>query len=388
MTTAAVFAPDSRGVLVGSPSVAFRQQVKNTLPQSAHPVHEVPGGAEALAELESGEWRSLYLDRQLPDLDAEEVASIVRSRYPGTEVILLDSSAQEETHRDPKIPRLVRPPASCEPLPGMIGNSDSMLRLYRLTRLVAARPTTVLILGATGTGKELVARAIHQLSPRAARTCVVVNCAAIPESLLESELFGYVRGAFTGAVQTYAGRIYSAQGGTLFLDEIGELPLSLQAKLLRFLEQREVQRLGSSEPVKVDVRVVAATNANIVEQVERGVFRGDLYYRLAAFPLELPPLAERSEDIIPLAEHFLRGLAVNEGTPLLSCRAEHRLLQHSWPGNVRELQQVIERALILSDGSSIIDDEHVNFASFHLARNGANPVSSPRLGKSQDFAEF
>jgi transcriptional regulator with GAF, ATPase, and Fis domain len=311
MTTAAVFAPSTGGVLVSSPSLSFRQHVKDALPQSLHPVHEVPGGAEALAELESGDWQALYLDRQLPDLDAEEVASIVRSRFPEMVVILLDSSDPEQTHRDPKIPRLVRPAARCEPLPGMIGNSEAMLRLYRLTRLVAARSTTVLILGATGTGKELVARAIHQLSPRAARTCVVVNCAAIPESLLESELFGYVRGAFTGAVQTYAGRIYSAQGGTLFLDEIGELPLSLQAKLLRFLEQKEVQRLGSSEPVKVDVRVVAATNANLVEQVERRAFREDLYYRLAAFPLNLPTLAQRSEDIIPLAEHFLRVLAAS-----------------------------------------------------------------------------
>lgn len=236
-----------------------------------------------------------------------------------------------------------------------------MQRLYRLARLVAPGLTTVLITGPTGSGKELVARAVHKLSPRAARSFVVVNCAAIPEALLESELFGHMRGAFTGAVQASAGRIAAAQGGTLFLDEVGELPLSLQAKLLRFLDQKEVQRLGSAEPFHADVRVVAATNADLGEAVDEGRFRGDLYYRLSAFPLELPPLAERAADILPLANYFLRTLNRTGAVAGLSVEAMERLQAHGWPGNVRELQQVIERALILADGGQTILPEHLYF---------------------------
>jgi transcriptional regulator with GAF, ATPase, and Fis domain len=265
-------------------------------------------------KLESGEWQLLFLDRRLPDLDPEEVIQIIKVRFPGTEVVMVDSAggaplSPGSVHRfrswlklakhasEPARDELqtglpaARTSESVSALPGMIGASGKMKRLYQMARLVAPRNTTVLILGATGTGKELVARAIHQLSSRSAGPFLVVNCAAIPETLLESELFGYTRGAFTGATQAYAGRIHSAQGGTLFLDEIGEMPLSLQAKLLRFLEQKEVQRLGSSDPIRVDVRVVAATNANLERQVEEGRFRQDLYYRLSAFPLELPPLA-------------------------------------------------------------------------------------------------
>jgi transcriptional regulator with GAF, ATPase, and Fis domain len=245
-----------------------------------------------------------------------------------------------------------------------------MRRLYRLTRLVAPHMTTVLVSGATGTGKELVARAIHQLSARAASPWAVVNCAAIPEALLESELFGHVRGAFTGAVQGYAGRIHLAQGGTLFLDEVGELPLSLQAKLLRFLDQKEVQRLGSSEALKVDVRVVAATNANLARCVEEGRFRDDLYYRLAAFPLEMPGLAERTGDILRLADYFLQEIARASrcAAATLHSEAADMLEAHTWPGNVRELHQVMERASILAEGGEQILREHLYFSS--ARRNG------------------
>jgi transcriptional regulator with GAF, ATPase, and Fis domain len=207
---------------------------------------------------------------------------------------------------------------------------------------------------------------------------VVVNCAAIPETLLESELFGYARGAFTGAVQAYPGRIHAAQGGTLFLDEVGELPLSLQAKLLRFLEQKEVQRLGSSDVLKVDVRVVAATNCELEEQVEQGRFRRDLYYRLSAFPLELPTLAERHGDVPLLAEYFLR---LSAGPPpttsaVLTAEAARLLERHAWKGNVRELQQVIERAVILADGASRILPEHLHFS----AGAGMRPVAAKSAG--------
>jgi len=373
MTIVPIYPPPLGGVLVASPSTSLRAQVADCFPDGRWPVQQVGGGAEALSKLESGEWQLLYLDRRLPDLDADELMAIIKRRFPGIQVVLLDSDsgaakAQDSSRFGPSLPLAIAASAadpvekapSAEPLPGMIGSSEPMRRLYRLVRLIAPRRTTVLIQGATGTGKELVARALHQLSPRAARAFVVVNCAAIPEALLESELFGYARGAFTGAVQAQAGRIHAAQGGTLFLDEIGDLPLAMQAKVLRFLERGEVQRLGGGEAVRVDVRVVAATNAELGAKVASGQFREDLYYRLLAFPLELPSLAERKGYILQLAEHFL---AAAEGGPglRLSAQAALRLESHPWKGNVRELQHVTERAAILADGASMILPEHLCF---------------------------
>lgn len=237
-----------------------------------------------------------------------------------------------------------------------------------MARLVAPRTTPVLITGPTGTGKEVVATAIHRLSPRALKPFVVINCAAIPEALLESELFGYVRGAFTGALQSRLGRIHSAHGGTLFLDEIGELPLGLQSKLLRFLDQGEVQRLGSSDLFRVDVRVVAATNADLSGLAARKLFREDLFYRLSVFPIEMPPLSQRREDIEPLAQHFLRKQQSEGGNQTVTPESIRRLEAHSWPGNVRELQHVIERASILAEGGSILPE--------HLGLQGTQCTAS------------
>ncbi|HXJ17433.1 MAG TPA: sigma-54 dependent transcriptional regulator, partial [Candidatus Polarisedimenticolia bacterium] len=251
------------------------------------------------------------------------------------------------------------PAAEIEPFPGMIGASCKMQQVYRLARLVAPRDTVVLIVGATGTGKELVARGIHALSRRSDRPFVVVNCAAIPESLLEAELFGFTRGAFTGAVQSRLGRIHAAHGGTLVLDEVGELPLSMQAKLLRFVQEGEVQRLGSADLFRVDVRLIAATNADLLQRVREKQFREDLYYRLAVFPLELPPLRNRAEDISSLAQHFLEILCRQAGTPrkVFSTEAECILRKRHWPGNVRELQHAIERAFVLAEAREQIRSE-------------------------------
>ena len=242
----------------------------------------------------------------------------------------------------------------------MVGRSRAMQRIYQLSRLVAPRDTTVLITGETGTGKELIARGIHEISNRASHPFVVVNCAAIPEPLLEAELFGHARGAFTGAVQSRVGRIHNAHGGTLFLDEIGDLPLTMQAKLLRFLQDGEVQRLGSSDVFRVDVRVLCATNVNLLDQVKQKLFRQDLYYRIAVFPIELPALRKRSEDIGLLADKFLSDLCQGAGVSAkrLSASSIAFLRQSQWPGNVRELQHAVERAFILSGAETQLHVEH------------------------------
>lgn len=350
----------ANGVLIASSSMVFRKQIRSSLSIADQPVLEALGGADALGKLESGRYQVLFLDRRLPDLDPDELLRTIRNRYPAVEVVLLDS---DNARPLPVVERATAEPACPEnesPLPGMIGRGPSMRKVYRLVRLVAKRECTVIVTGSTGTGKELVARAIHTLSRRARGPLVIVNCAALPETLMESELFGYSRGAFTGAVQAKGGRIEAAQGGTLFLDEIGEVPLAVQSKLLRFLEQREVQRLGSSEALPVNVRVVAATNVDLARLVREGKFREDLLYRLSVFPIELPLLKQRAEDILPLAEHFLREAS---GVPNQRMNAEFvRVLRsHSWPGNVRELRHVVERASILADGSDVLREEHIYF---------------------------
>jgi transcriptional regulator with GAF, ATPase, and Fis domain len=242
----------------------------------------------------------------------------------------------------------------------ILGRSAPMRELLGNVRRVAATDATVLILGETGTGKELVARSIHAASPRRGKPLVRLNCAAIPGSLMESELFGHEKGAFTGATMRREGRFALADGGTIFLDEVGELPLDLQAKLLRILQEGEFEPLGSARTRKVDVRVIAATNRNLDEEVRKGLFRGDLYYRLNVVPITIPPLRERQEDIIPLAEHFLRkfGSKMGKNGIEISSEAMKYLLTNPWPGNVRELENSIERALALSGSSRVLAPEH------------------------------
>ncbi len=236
----------------------------------------------------------------------------------------------------------------------ILGDSVALRRVLEIVRRVAGSSSSVLLTGETGTGKELVARAIHRASPRASRPFVAVNCAAIPENLVESELFGHVRGAFTGASAPRAGRFAAACGGTLFLDEVGELPLSAQAKLLRALEQRTVCPVGSDGEVAVDVRVVAATHRDLEEMVARGTFRADLYFRLSVVPIELPALRARGADIELLAEAALRRVAQRGGTHLqLDDSARAAMRAYGWPGNVRELNHVLERASVLADGDSL-----------------------------------
>jgi DNA-binding NtrC family response regulator len=237
--------------------------------------------------------------------------------------------------------------------PEMVGEHAAIVAAGREMQRIAPLDSTVLLLGESGTGKELFARAIHKLSPRAQKPFLALNCAAIPESLVENELFGHEKGAFTGADTRQAGRFELAHGGTLFLDEIGELPLAVQAKLLRAVEAGRVQRLGATSDVSVNVRVIAATNRDLETAAETQTFRRDLYYRLAVFPIRIPPLRERGSDILLLAEHFLERLRRELRKPqlALAAGAKQALAAHHWPGNVRELQNVIERAAILNDGA-------------------------------------
>ena len=379
VATRRMVAPRGR-ILVASADSAFRKQLM-TNPLYADAFREEAwGGAHALAKLGEMQCDSVLLDRHLPDLDVREVAEMIRKRYPQIDVEFVDSQPVMAAPQDVEIVE-VRESGSAwrgtnataretengdcareaESFPGMIGSSRGMRHVYALARMVAPRDTPVLITGETGTGKELVAQGIHTLSRRAKQACVVVNCAAIPEALLETELFGHARGAFTGAVQSRLGRIHMAQGGTLFLDEIGDLPLSMQAKLLRFLQNGEVQRLGSVEVHRVDVRVVCATNAALLEMVEARQFRRDLYYRLAVFPIALPPLRTRGEDLRLLAEHVLAQLSAEVALPVkrISAAALAMLQREAWPGNVRELQHALERAFILTGSGEEIRAEHL-----------------------------
>jgi DNA-binding NtrC family response regulator len=392
---------DKLPVLVASSNEHFREQLVRLLSCGNWSAEAACGGADALIKLEQAPCKALLVDGQLHDLDVQEVIALVSERHPEVGVLLIDPrtgqarpapslavspvsamlmEALSASQAFPAPPPVVetaewsRPPAGCgqvapaaeeveravvEPLPGMVGQSGKLARVYKLARLIAARDCTVLLTGETGTGKEIVARAIHQLSARGKRPFIVVNCAAIPETLLEAELFGYTRGAFTGAFQNRIGRIHSAHGGTLLLDEVGELPPSMQVKLLRFLQEGEVQRLGSSDVFRVDVRVIAATNADLLRRISERAFRQDLYYRVAVFPIEMPPLRDHPEDIAVLAQHHLELLAqTGEPQKRLSAAAIGLLVGHSWPGNVRELQHVVERALILSEDDETLLPEH------------------------------
>jgi DNA-binding NtrC family response regulator len=251
--------------------------------------------------------------------------------------------------------------ATAERLPELVGNAACMMEVSRRVRLVAPRTTPVLIEGPTGSGKELVAEALHRLSSRNRKPFVAINCAAIPEALLEAELFGHTRGAFTGAVQGRMGRIEAADGGTLFLDEIGELPLGLQSKLLRFVECGELQRVGDNDSVKVDVRIVAATHRPLAQQTQAGAFRSDLYYRLAVFLIRTPALIDHAQDLPLLVEHFLEKLGREMPVKRLDAGAMAKLAAHDWPGNVRELEHVLERGVILAGDEPVLTAREIDF---------------------------
>jgi len=410
----------NRTVVLASADASLRHRLSVSLTGLRWQVREARGGAEAMEQLEAQPTEALILDDWLPDLEVIEFAGQINALYPKMEMLHMDGDpiagaarsprrnellhalreamgasqrgqgiveysagsdeanpqtapSREELH--PLIPDdsvhadVPRPSASrrvsiagtllAMTIDEMIGDSVEMLELARMIRLVAPRSATVLIEGETGTGKEVVARALHRLSPRSSKPFVILNCAAIPEALLEAELFGHTRGAFTGAVQSRTGRIEAAHGGTLFLDEIGEMPIALQSKMLRFLESGELQRVGDNDTMRVDVRVIAATHQQLERRVTEGAFRLDLYHRLAVFPLEIPPLRDRSDDIAALSEHFLALMGRTAPRKTLSETALAKLLLHDWPGNVRELAHVLERACILAEDLPSIRPEDI-----------------------------
>lgn len=374
-------------VVVVTPNRRLQQALQEKLTPERWNVHQAGSGAAALELLRRLSLHDavLLLDPMLPDLEPEGFRSIVATRFPKTQILMLNSQTGQllggSASPSPESAKLVNlvnsggtirvqglmPPVQ-EPMRAapdrlgfktplrMIGHSESMQRTWVVARKVAARDTTVLITGDSGTGKDLLAQEIHLLSARRNEPFIVVNCSAIPEALLEAELFGHTKGAFTGAVQSRIGRIHAAHRGTLFLDEIGDMPLMLQSKILRFLEQGEVQRLGGNDNVKVDARVIAATNADLKKRVSNQQFREDLYYRLAVFPIHLPPLRERMDDLEELAHAMVAKF--HPGT-LLSREALQILAQHTWPGNIRELRNVIERATVLLESGYEIKAEHI-----------------------------
>jgi len=371
------------GVLLVSPNSRLRRNLREKLDQTPWNLTEASSGSEALECLHGRSHEILLLDPMLPDLESTEFSEMVHDEFPDVQIISVNSDTGQLVIGSPSPTALSSRmeemlygagkvefnPVSTEQLGrvrarsegrasirGMIGDSEPMEHVYEMTRMVAPRDTTVLVTGESGTGKDLIAQAVHSISPRMKQPYVIINCSAIPENLLEAELFGYVRGAFTGAVQSRIGRIHAAHKGTLFLDEIGDMPLSLQSKILRFLEQGEVQRIGGNDNLKVDVRVVAATNADLQSLVKQHLFREDLYFRLAIFPIKLPPLRERGRDIEMLAEAFLAKFCPGV---VLSPRALDMLMHHEWPGNVRELRNVIERASIVVGKGREIQAQHI-----------------------------
>ncbi len=280
------------------------------------------------------------------------------------------SDSSTSTNRECFLDEEIKPE---EDFPGIVGQSPALREVLDLVEMVASSDSTVLLLGETGTGKELIARAIHNRSRRKNRTVVKVNCAAIPSGLLESELFGHERGAFTGAIARKVGRLEMADKGSLFLDEIGDIPLELQPKLLRVLQEREFERLGSTRPIKVDVRVVAATHRNLEKMMVEKQFRRDLYYRMNVFPISIPPLRERPEDIPLLVRHFARNFAqrMNKVIDAISLETMEALTRYAWPGNIRELQNVIERSVIVCETEIFTVDESWLSKQSHDERSGA-----------------
>lgn len=395
----------SERILIVDDEEKMRRVLEISFSAEGYKIYLAASGEEGIKLLEEEEIGLVITDMKMPGVDGLKVLEKARELDPARPVILMTAygtvatavKAMKEGAYDYilkpfeleemnalvekafRLSRLVKENRFLrEELKGryefqnIVGRSSVMQDIFKLITQVAPAQSTVLIYGETGTGKELVARAIHYQSSRREEAFVTVNCAAIPETLLESELFGYVRGAFTGAYANKIGRFETAHRGTIFLDEVGAMPLALQAKLLRVLQERSFERVGGVESIKVDVRIIAATNIDLKEALNKGTFREDLYYRLNVFPVFLPPLRERKEDIPLLVQHFLKRYNKELGKDIREIRPEfmEALSAYDWPGNVRELENIMERAIVLSPGQAL-STEALSFYSKKGERRAA-----------------
>jgi two-component system response regulator FlrC len=369
-------------VLVVEDDLSLCEALCDTLEIGGYQVVSARNGTEALIKLEHGQFKLVVSDVQMPVMDGFQLLKNMQHKYSKTPVLLMTAFGTipkaVEAMQAGASDYLIKPfdaealvnkvadyvvanPAAANAVDNQrVVQDDSMKKLYALTAKVAKTDVTVLLQGESGTGKEVIAQYIHQNSSHYQGPFIAVNCAAIPENMLEAMLFGYEKGAYTGAVQSMPGKFEQAQGGTLLLDEIAEMNLGLQAKLLRVLQEKEVERLGSHKKIKLTVRILAATNQKLKEQVEQGLFREDLYYRLSVFPISIPPLRNRTGDILPLAQELMqRHSQEGRKLPEFDHQATEKMLAYSWPGNVRELDNVVQRALILRSGDKITVDDLV-----------------------------
>jgi len=392
-------------ILVVDDEPSQRQFISGSLAKE-YEVAAAANGPEASQLLLHRSFSLVITDERMPGMSGIELIRWMREKSPETPVIMLTAYGSIETAVEAiKLGAeeyLIKPLKSPEELRTIVGKvlrsrvmrdrsllhqqeteaalpldivaeSENMKRIFQLAGQVAQQPTTVLLTGESGTGKEVVARFIHSRSPRRDHAFVAINCSAIPETLLESELFGHEKGSFTGAVQMRRGRFELADGGTLFLDEIAEMGAQLQAKLLRVLQEQQFERIGSDRTVSVDVRVIAATNKDLTQSIANRSFREDLYYRLNVFPIHIPPLRERRDDVLPLADFFLKSLStrMGKGVHSISQEARELLRSYDWPGNVRELANALERALIVSQTGGI------DVEDLPLKRGAENATSGP-----------
>lgn len=390
-------------ILVVEDDVCLREALVDTLRLSDYDVRAAADGREALDFLDRHSVQLVISDVQMKPMDGIEFLKEAKSKNPSLPVVLMTAygtieRAVQAMHAG-AADYLVKPfdadalvamagrlisatATACRADDGLVAVDKTSTDIVNLARRVAATEATVMIGGESGTGKEVIARFIHRCSKRAKGPFVAINCAAIPENMLEAVLFGYEKGAFTGAYQTTPGKFEQAQGGTLLLDEISEMDLGLQAKLLRVLQEREVERLGGRKTIALDVRVLATSNRNLKEQVAKGLFREDLYYRLNVFPINLKPLRSRAQDIVPLAEALIaRRTAPGNAIPRLSDEVKAMLSDHAWPGNVRELDNVLQRALILMSGNEITPVAiHLEHVEHDAAPASASAADSGSLG--------
>jgi two-component system response regulator FlrC len=384
-------------ILIVEDDASLREALVDTLELSRYRVLVAQDGVEALAVLNAHAVGLVITDVQMPNMTGLQLLHEIKAEWPHVPVLLMTAygviSQAVEAMREGACDYLVKPfevedllsraarwmlPASFASQQQTVMDDPASSSLYGMALKVADTPATVMITGESGTGKEVLARFIHQHSSRTEKPFVAVNCAAIPDNLLEATMFGYEKGAFTGATQAQPGKFEQAQGGTLLLDEISEMPLALQAKLLRVLQEREVERVGGHKAISLDVRVLATSNRDMKVEVEKGAFREDLFYRLNVFPLHIAPLRERAQDVLPLARHFLSEMSASMGRKnmRLSEDAEQVLLGYSWPGNARELENVIQRAVILA-GSDHILPQHLHLPALMQSRQQSYQGGEP-----------